>query len=235
MYWLIGLIQGDGYIDDRHIEIYTSSISIAQHSVKTLKKLHVQKEKIKVDIYSYISKVKMISKWSLLLKLPSDNFKLRKNTSPWKSNREKLRIRVASKKLVTRLKSALNLIKNQKEYVKGLFDAEASVDIKGYIEFKQVASNSGIKTTLEMYNIIGKLGISTTEPKIKNDRNIKKDIYFYVRDLKKYQEEIGFIDIDKKLKLQKLIKIKEANKEPSVDKVNKLLKEGKSIWKIMTY
>ena len=68
-----------------------------------------------------------------------------------------------------------------------------------------------------MYNIIGKLGISTTEPKIKNDRNIKKDIYFYVRDLKKYQEEIGFIDIDKKLKLQKLIKIKEANTHPSVE------------------
>ncbi|MBW2037757.1 MAG: hypothetical protein JRI41_09825 [Deltaproteobacteria bacterium] len=233
MYWLIGLIQGDGYIDDRHVEIYSSSETISRHTVKVLQKLGISKKRIKVDIYSHSQRTKMISKWSHILKLPKDSFKLRENTSPWKSNREKLRIRVASKELVIMLKKAFKNIKNKKAYVKGLFDAEASVDIKGYIEFKQLASSDGMKIVLKTHAIIKKLGISTTKPKTKKDRNIKTDIYFYVKALRKYQKEIGFVDTDKKTKLQKLIKIRKANQDPSAEQVIRLVKQGKSIWEIM--
>lgn len=48
--WLKGIIEGDGYIDDRHLEIYNSSTTILSTAVKILKTL-VKTERIKVYIY----------------------------------------------------------------------------------------------------------------------------------------------------------------------------------------
>jgi|GEM_PF-6512114 len=52
LHWLAGIIRGDGYIDDRHIEIYNSSPSVLKKSVQTIQKLSIQPTRVKVDIYS---------------------------------------------------------------------------------------------------------------------------------------------------------------------------------------
>ena len=227
--WLRGLIEGDGYTDERHIEIFNSSESILTKTINDLKRL-IPIARIKVDIYSEFPNKNMILKWSNSLKLPNENFKLRKNTSPWKSRTEKIRIRISSKELVNRISTKP---RHPELYVKGLFDAEASVDIKGYVEFKQLASDKGTLLVNNTFNILRNLGIDSTEVKTKNDRNIKRDVYFYVKDLKKFQNKIGFVDIGKKNKLMNLILIKEENSNPDAEQIKKLVNENNSMWDIM--
>lgn len=223
--WLKGLIDGDGYLDDRHLEIYSSSEPILKKATAVLRKMKVKTARIRVDIYSEKPENRMVQKWANILKLPIENFILRKNTSPWNARTEKIRLRVASKELV------LNINKIQisrSDYIRGLFDAEASVDIKGYIEFKQVLSEKGKFLTNKVHKQLKQMKIETTEPKIKNDRNIKKDIYFYVKDLEKYKNKIGFEDLVKEQKLKILIKAKKFKRRPSLSEIQKL--KDKSLW-----
>ncbi|MBL7169467.1 MAG: hypothetical protein ISS48_00420 [Candidatus Aenigmarchaeota archaeon] len=228
--WLKGMIDGDGYTDERHVEIYNSSESILKHVVISLKKL-VSESRIKIDIYAEIPQKHLISKWSKILNIPHENFKIRKNTSPWKPRTEKIRIRVSSKELVTILNREQV---HPKQYLSGLFDAEASVDIKGYIEFKQLAKKKGKNLVNDVFGMLNEMKIKTTEPRIKNDRNIKKDIYIYVKDLKKFQKDIGFSDISKKIKLTNIIRIKSVNKTPNISDIKRLLDNDKTLWEIMS-
>ena len=176
MLWLVGLIRGDGYIDNRHVEIYNSSACILRNAVKVLRTLKIPVNRIKVDIYTQKASNSSVQRWVEELNLPPQNFKLRNITSPWKPRIEKVRIRIASKKLAETLHRLLKNAKNSKFYIKGLFDAEASVDIKGYVEFKQAASESGIKLVKDVNHALRRMGIEVTEPKIKKDkRNKKKD------------------------------------------------------------
>lgn len=230
IYWVIGLLEGDGYIDDRHVEFFNSEKSILKELVISLTKTGIGKDKIKVDIYTEKLNLKLIDRWSKKLRLPRSNFKLRKNTSPWKSNKEKIRIRVASKELCTKLRKLK--IKNKKRYVQGLLDAEGSVDIKGYIEFKQVYNKKGKILVKRVYDLVKYLGIDATTPKIKNDLK-KQDLYFYIRDLKKYEKIIGFIDKNKKEKLSTLIKILDINNKPTLKEVENAYKRTNSIWQTM--
>jgi DNA-binding Lrp family transcriptional regulator len=201
VYWLLGLVKGDGYFDDRHLEIYNSSPSVLIEAIKILKK-KVVIEKIKADIYTKNPNLR--SKWSNLLRLPLSNIKIRENTSEWATNSEKLRIRVASKNLVSEITKLQTDFwdKNQElSYVKGLFDAEASVDIKGYIEFKQKATKEGKRIVRQIYNILKKNNVDCTRPRIKRDR-VKEDCYFYVKDLLLYKKILGFADAEKYRKLE---------------------------------
>lgn len=227
--WLKGILRGDGYKDDRHIEIFNSSVSILKNVV-TLLKQHTQPSKIKVDIYSDFPSKKLIFKWLNILELPFENYKLRQNTSPWKINSEKIRVRVSSKELTANLSKKPEHIEY---YLSGLFDAEASVDIKGYIEFKQVASEEGKKLVYDVFETLKNMRILTTQPRIKNDRNIKTDSYIYVKDIEKFNRNIGFIDISKKTKLEILIKIKQNNETPDLKEILKLVNENKSLWEII--
>ena len=228
LYWLIGLIDGDGYINDRKIEVYNSSPPILKEAVHIFEELGIPREKIKVDIYS--SRPKTISSigWSRALGLPIGNFKKRLNTSPWVERKEKARLRVHSKKLVLRLNSAKP---SGLGYVKGLFDAEASVDIKGYIEFKQKARPKGMKITRFLHKILSKKSMGCTSVRIKNDMGIKNDVYFYVKNLEKFAKEINFIDADKKRKLGILLKIRKRKISPMPSKLR--INDGESLWATM--
>ena len=228
--WLNGLIRGDGYTDERHLEIYNSSESILRNAIINLKRM-IPQSRIKVDIYSEFPTEEMISKWLNILDLPRKNFTLRKNTSPWKSRTEKIRVRVSSKELVSKLSKEPF---HQEAYLGGLFDAEASVDIKGYVEFKQLANQTGIKLVNNVSNMLKALGIDSTSVKTKNDRKIKTDVYLYVKDLENFKNKIGFVDELKKTKLENIIAIKTSNKTPKVEDIKKLLAENKSLWEILT-
>ncbi len=233
--WLKGLLVGDGHIDDRHLEIYNSSKSTAKNAVLILKHIGVLIEKIKVDIYSHEPEKSMITQWSSILELPETNFILRENTSPWKARTEKMRIRVGSKQLLDFL-AEQNVIDDcrKQSYVKGLFDAEASVDVKGYIEFKQKATEKGVKIVDEVYEILKKLKIKTTKPSTKKDnRNSKTDVYLYVKDLVNYKKLIGFVDEVKIDKLNKMIEIQKSRHNVDQEKFNQLLRMKSPIWDMM--
>ena len=159
--------------------------------------------------------------------IPCGNFKVRKNTSPWKPRKEKIRIRISSKELVEALS---NKPEHSEAYLRGLFDAEASVDIKGYIEFKQLANKTGLKLVNEVFDSLKKIGIDVTSVKIKNDRNIKLDAYLYVRDLIRYRKQIGFVDDGKKSKLNIIISAKNTNNKPKISDIKALLAEDTSLW-----
>ena len=202
--WLKGLIKGDGYTDQRHVEIYNSSRSILTRSVSDLKRL-IDTSRIKVDIYSEFPKNELLSKWARILEIPKENITLRKNTSQWKSRTEKIRVRVSSKETASLLSKKP---RHLKEYLGGLFDAEASVDIKGYIEFKQKTNDKGLEIVNNVSDILKDLSINSTDVKTKNDRNIKRDSYLYVKDIESFQKKIGFVDSEKKHKLRELISIR---------------------------
>jgi hypothetical protein len=227
--WLKGLIQGDGYTDERHLEIFNSSESILRIVVISLKRL-VPQSRIKIDIYSESPSKYMVLRWVKILKLPTENFTLRKNTSPWKSRTEKIRVRVSSKEFVRILSKKP---KHLEAYLRGLFDAEASVDIKGYVEFKQLANEKGTYLVNKVFNILKTLGIEATEVKTKNDRNIKRDAYLYVKDLGKYQNKIGFVDEEKRSKLKIIISAKDRNNNPKVEDIRRLVSGNKGLWDIV--
>ncbi|MFQ6009552.1 MAG: hypothetical protein ACE5J7_00295 [Candidatus Aenigmatarchaeota archaeon] len=87
LYWISGLIVGDGFINRKHIQIFNSSDSIIRFTVDILKEW-VPEERIKVDVYAETThKEDLTGKWSNNLNLPRENFKLKRNTSPWKSNK----------------------------------------------------------------------------------------------------------------------------------------------------
>ena len=206
--WLVGLIKGDGYFDDRHVEIYNSSEQILQRAVMCLKR-HCDERRIKVDIYTNKPDVSLIEKWSSVLVLEAKNIRIRENTSPWKSRTEKIRLRVASKILSNKLRVVERKKGNIRPLLKGLFDAEASVDIKGYIEFKQKACVKGCNVVEEVHYLLKSIGIGTTEPRIKRDNlNNKSDCYIYVKDLIKFKKEINFTDSEKRKKIEILIRVK---------------------------
>ena len=232
--WLAGLIEGDGYTDERHVELYNSSESLLLNSLRVFKSLNVPLERIRIDVYSDDPNTGMISRWSKTLDLPSANFKLRRNTSPWKSRTEKLRLRVASKEFANVVNSEILNPKNVDAYVAGLFDAEASVDIKGYIEFKQVNNGKGPEIVRKVHEIITSRGLRTTDVRIKNDMGIKQDAYFYVKDVEKYGEMFGFFDERKREKLDILSRIRKANKKPELEKLKKLISENKGYWDILS-
>ena len=228
LYWLIGLIDGDGYINDRKIEIYNSSPSILKEAVHILKELGIPREKIKADIYSSRPKTISSIRWRRALGLPLSSFKTRLNTSPWVERKEKVRLRAHSKKLVLRLISAKP---SGLGYAKGLFDAEASVDIKGYIEFKQKAMPKGMKITRFLHKILSNKGMRCTPVRIKNDMGIKNDVYFYVKNLEKFANEVNFIDTDKKRKLNILLKIRKRKMTVVPSKLR--ITRGQSLWEMM--
>ena len=232
---LKGLLIGDGHIDDRHLEIYNSSKSITRNAVLVLKDIGVPIERIKVDIYSDEPEMSMVTKWSSILELPILNFILRENTSPWKARTEKMRIRVGSKQLLDLLAQQKVIEDFHKQhYVKGLFDAEASVDVKGYIEFKQKATERGVKVVDEVYWILESFRIKTTKPSMKRDnRNNKTDVYLYVKDLEKYRKLIGFVDEVKADKLNKLIEILKTEHSVDQEKFEQLIKLKSPIWDMM--
>lgn len=226
--WFSGLIHGDGYLDDRHIELYNSSEDILREAVNFLRK-KVSENRIHVDIYTDSIDEKPINRWARILNIPKSNIKLKKNTSPWKSRKQKIRLRTGSKKLALEIKKCLR--KPNKKFLKGIFDAEASVDIKGYIEFKQLNNKNGRETVFDMYNLLMRYGIGATAPKTKRDNtNAKSDWYFYVKDLSRFKKLINFTDAEKRRKLDILLKI---------DKNKKLQffspKEGQSLWEIIEY
>jgi len=228
LYWLIGLIDGDGYVNDRKIEVYNSSLSILKEAVRIFKELGIPLEKIKADIYS--SQPKSISpiQWSRALGLPLSSFKARLNTSPWVERKEKVRLRVHSKKLVSRL---ISTKPSGLGYVKGLFDAEASVDIKGYVEFKQKARPKGMKITKSLHKILSSKGMGCTPVRTKNDRGIKNDVYFYVKNLEKFAKEVNFTDTDKKRKLSILLKIRKHKTMVTPSELK--IANGQSLWEMM--
>lgn len=230
LHWLAGLVEGDGYLDDRHSEIYNSSTPILKEVVASLQKIGIPTERIKVDVYG--TNPSSILKWSKELSLPEANFRLKKDLSPWKANVEKLRVRVASKKLATRISGTLASNRLTPSIVRGLFDAEASVDIKGYVEFKQVASEEGKKLVERVYQYLMNNGISCTKPRTKLDKN-KMDSYFYVKDLKKLLSIISFIDIAKLEKARNLIRIKKEDKDVDESTLLELLKKPKSMQDLM--
>jgi hypothetical protein len=228
--WLKGFLKGDGYIDQRHVEFYNSSESVLRETVNELKKM-VAESRIKVDIYSENPTEEMVFRWKRLLNLPEENFTLRTNTSPWKSRTEKIRVRVSSKGLAEKLTIKPN---HKKPYIRGLFDAEASVDIKGYVEFKQKNSAKGSQIVNEIAALLSSLNIMATNVRTKNDRNIKTDVYFYVKDLEKYRSYIGFVDEAKSKKLDTIIMAKKENKKPRPDDIKSLVSQNKTLWEIVS-
>jgi len=224
--WLLGMIIGDGYLDDRHVEIYNSSTVILAEVVKTIINiLKFPKERTKVDIYSLYADRR---KWSRILKLPQENINLRKNSSPWNENTEKVRIRISSKEIANKIQESWKNIKtldneNRIGFIRGIFDAEASVDINNRIEFKQVASDKGIKIVNIVYELLNDFGVECTSPKTKRDKK-KIDIYFYVKDLEKFAEKIGLVDVKKREKLASIINSSKSKKIPNDKEILDLLK-----------
>ncbi len=226
--WFSGLIQGDGYLDDRHIELYNSSEDILRKAVAFLKK-QVEKKRIHVDIYSETTNEELKNKWARIFNLPEQNIKIKKSTSPWKYRKEKIRLRVGSKKLAQEIKKRLK--KPDINFIKGIFDAEASVDIKGYIEFKQVDKKNGREIVFRTSNLLKKYGIKSTEPKTKRDNiNNKTDWYFYVKDISLFKKLVNFTDSEKRRKLEILLKV---NKNRSFKFFSP--SKGQSLWEIMEY
>jgi hypothetical protein len=222
--WFLGILLGDGYIDDRHIEIHNSSKTIISEVVRVIKEeLNFPLTHIKVDVYS--NNCKSCIKWSKFLKIPLQNVKTKKNLSPWTTNLERVRIRIASKDMVNLIKEKLKnkekwTIKNKRLFIKGLFDAEAHVDYKGYIEFKQKADPKKIKMVKNIFKELTINKIKCTKPKIKNDTTKQKqDIYFCVKDLEKYNNLIGFIDRKKQETLNLLIEISKLKKDPTEEEI----------------
>jgi intein-encoded DNA endonuclease-like protein len=122
--------------------------------------------------------------------------------------------------------------KLNKHFVRGIFDAEASVDIKGYVEFKQLAISANILLAKKICELLQNSGIDCIEPKIKNDKiNAKNDVYFYVKNLQAFYRKIGFTDSEKLRKLRILIRAKE--KARQIDGVSLAKVEGKPLWEIM--
>lgn len=228
LYWLIGLIDGDGYVNDRKIEIYNSSPSILKEAVEILKELGIPMEKIKVDVYSSQPTNIKVARWCKTLGLPYGSFKARLNTSPWKERKEKIRLRVHSKQFVLRLRSKKP---SGFGYAKGLFDAEASVDIKGYIEFKQKARPKGLRITKILHKILSERNMECSPVRLKNDMGIKNDAYFYVKNLEKFANEINFVDADKKRKLEILLKMRKRKTGGLPSKLR--IEDGQSLWNMM--
>ena len=194
--------------------------------------------RVKVDVYSDSNKVCV--KWSNILELPLQNVKTKKNLSPWATNSERVRIRIASKEIVNLIKKKLRNkkkwpIKDKRLFIKGLFDAEAHVDYKGYIEFKQKADYKKIKMVKDVFKELKTDQIECTKPKIKNDyKKQKQDIYFCVKDLERYYKLIGFIDRKKQKTLNLLIEISKLKKDLTEKEIiNNLGKEPVTITYLM--
>lgn len=235
-FWLIGMVVGDGYLSDRNIEIYNSSPVILKESVNVIKNiLNFPVERIKVDVYSLDSNTE---KWSQILELPQQCITLRKNTSPWNTTTEKIRIRISSKEKANELGKLLKNIRNASKeqkinFVKGLFDAEGSVDLKGRIEFKQVNDKKGKEITNLAFKIIAnELKIRCTEPKIKQDKK-KDDVYFYVMDIEKFSELVSFVDKEKREKLSMIIECSKSKKTPTESEILNSLEEPKTSFELI--
>jgi hypothetical protein len=226
--WFSGLIHGDGYLDDRHIELYNSSVEILEKAAVFLK-TRLDEKRIHVDIYSDSTKEELKNKWARILNLPKENIKIKKNISPWKHRKEKIRLRVGSKKLAQEIKNCSK--KPDRDFIKGIFDAEASVDIKGYIEFKQVDKKNGREIVFRMFKLLDKYGIKSTEPKTKRDNiNNKTDWYFYVKDLLFFKKLINFTCSDKRRKLEILLNV---NKNKKIESFSPM--KDQNLWEIMEY
>lgn len=228
--WLVGITIGDGYLDDRHVEVYNSSKSILKEVVRTIKvDLKFPIDRTMVDIYSMTANKK---RWSEILDIPKEQIKLRPNSSPWNATTEKLRVRISSKEIATEFhefyKHIMHKSKSEKiSFVKGLFDAEGSVDLKGKIEFKQVKDVKGVEVVRIVYKILSKLGIECTIPKEKHDKK-KDDFYFYVKDLERFKSLIGFVDIEKSQKLDLIIKTYKSDKVPSEKEILSIIRKRPS-------
>ncbi|MBI4010144.1 MAG: hypothetical protein HY361_03050 [Candidatus Aenigmarchaeota archaeon] len=234
--WLVGITIGDGYLDDRHVEVYNSSKFILKEVAKSIKQeLKFPVDRIMVDVYSLTADKE---KWSKILDIPEVQIKLRPNSSPWNATFEKLRIRISSKETATQFsefyKKIMHKTRSEKiEFVKGLFDAEGSVDLKGKIEFKQVKDDKGLKVVRVVHKILSELGIKCTKPKVKHDMK-KDDFYFYVKDLEKFKSLIGFVDMEKTQKLDIIIKTYKSEKIPSEEEIlSALKKEPCSMFKLI--
>ena len=229
--WLAGLVVGDGYLSDRRVEIYNSSPSILKEVISILLENKVLPERIKIDVYG--TDKKTLPKFAELFGLPKQNFRLKKDLSPWKANKQKLRVRVALKPLAVKLHKLIASGFDNYAFVKGLFDAEASVDAKGYIEFKQVASRKGSRVVKTVYRFLKNHGVDCTKPKTKKDAK-KNDVYFYVRDLKKFLRKIGFADENKKRLAEALVRIEEKDGQIDETSLMQLLKRPVSLFGIMS-
>ncbi len=211
-------------MDRKHIQIFTSSESIASKVVEILKN-EVGSHKIFVDLITKTPN-NSINKWRSLLKL--DNIRLRKETSDWSYNKDKLRIRVHSVEFVKKLMGldvnhieklmAINL-------VKGLFDAESSVDMKGYIEFKVKMDSSGYKNIGVVKRHLDTLNIKSTKIRTRNDYSHDKTyLYIFVKDINNYLRTIGFVDKEKNYKLRRLIEIRHGDKKPDKKEILSIVK-----------
>ena len=162
---------------------------------------NIIKERIKIDIFTKNNEI--------LTNFEGFQVRIRNATSSWNFNKPKIKIRVSSKDFVEKVKKEIENPHDIKDYLMGLFDAQASVDINGRIEFKQKNSKKGRFIVERAFKFLEVLDIKSTTIKIKKDnRNYKTDIYFYVTDLEKYQKLIGFTDQEKLDKVNILINIK---------------------------
>lgn len=226
--WLSGIISGDGYIDDRHIDIFNSSPSILSTVLKCIKQTFPNTN-IRVEIYNERQSRNLINKWMKVL--DTKNVRIIPNTSPWKSNKERLRIRVASKEMASQINQIIVNWKNMSleekaSFLKGLFDAEGSVDLKGYIEFKQANNKKGTKIFEIAVEITKEFGIEITKPNTKRDSN-KTNFYFCVKNLEKFSELIGFVDEEKNDRLNKIISILKTRKAITEKDIEKSLTDGR--------
>ncbi|MDW8033888.1 MAG: hypothetical protein RMI79_02950 [Nitrososphaerota archaeon] len=227
------MILGDGYYDDRHIDIYNSSLSVVNMSISVLNELGFS-ERIRINIYGEPGDNDLRQKWE---KIFNKNIKIIKNTSPWKHNLEKIRIRIASKELASFVKEtfanfSILARKEKLDVVRGLFDAEASVDLKGYIEFKQKNSEKGKRITEFAYTALMEEGIDATSPKLKHDKE-SEQVYFYVKDIKKFMKIVGFYNGEKSEKANRILKIKENDLRITEKEIIKHLNKWKTLEELM--
>ena len=208
-------------MDDRHVEIYNSSQEIIKMTLKVLEGL-INKDRIKIEIFTKDCKVPF--------NFGNFHVRLRKPNSPWNFNKPKIKIRVSSKDLVKVLEREMKYPRDIEDYLKGLFDAEASVDINGRIEFKQKDSEKGRFITERAFQFFKILEIKCTNIKFKRDnRNNKTDIYFYVTDLEKYKRFVGFTDQEKIDKLNILISVRNNTEKLTLPKITRSM----SKWEVM--
>ncbi|MBU0898331.1 MAG: hypothetical protein KKB03_00965 [Nanoarchaeota archaeon] len=184
--WLVGIILGDGRVSERYVRIYNNDRNIIQMCK---------------DIFQYN------------LKIPKNKFKTRmlsKNRNGYKRNAETIELGINSTVFAKEFKNLTSKqLNNPKPYfMRGLFDAEGSVDLAGNIILWQRKDELGttvsesIERFLKTYKIKYRI--------INNEDFYIFEIlgrYKHYQNLTKFSEIVGFSSKQKLKDLNLIINI----------------------------
>jgi len=184
--WLAGVILGDGRVSDRYVRVYSNTPEITQKSKEIFKSdFGIQEDKIKTRI-------------------------LQKERSGYKRSKETIELCINSKEFAEKFKKLIQqFVENPTaSFVRGLFDAEGSVDLAGNITLWQRKNSQGniVSKTVKNFLDSGTINYKTIN---NTDFHIIEiqGRYKNLKNLIRFSEILGFSICHKQRDLETILEI----------------------------